>query len=374
MNIITEVEVEDNAPYDESLHGFLLRNQLLYSPSSKPFGVISLKGGWVDSPFVNKEAEHIFRTLPDHELLEIIDIKEVVNNVGNQLFDCATSYTNKISNVFFSNRNSTGTYKTSGPIVFCELCIKESIKRFGYGYFKNIWSFYSYCIIHNEPLKELPLKGFYSSLSWVADVMGGNTPEASFQVQDTKKPSFLSWDDPFAAYFFPIKASQCVFNFFAKWVSTNESSFNNDLYRVISRKEMLKYCRFVSVKKDFSSKSKYYLTKVYMLLKHFNQNLLDKFFEQHVEVVKVQIGPRKQGVLRELITKRKEESCSICKFKSCSLRGRKDLEVIENYDRNIKYLVSNSYSLLRIVLQQDPLSPFGSDLWSPMELEVISKD
>ncbi|MGB5853752.1 MAG: hypothetical protein WBH20_00630 [Oceanisphaera sp.] len=369
-----EVEIEDNSPYDESLHGFLLRNQLLYSPSTKPVGVISQNGGWIKSPFVSQEAQHVFSLRPDHELLEIIDIKETIDGIGNQLFDCPIGYTHKISNVFFSNNNHTKINKNVEPIVFCEICIRESIEKFGYGYFKNIWSFYSYCAIHNEPLKQFPLKNFSSSLSWIADVMQGNIPDVAFVVQDFKKPVYLSWEDPISRFFFPIKASLCAFYFFAQWILNNEDLFDRGFYKLVSRRKMLKQCGFIVFKKHFTANAKDYLTKIYLILKGFNQDLLDKFFEQHVEIVKIQIGPRKQGVLQELITKIKGESCSLCNFKSCSLRGSKDLEIIENSDINIKYLMSHSYSLLRIVLQQDPLSPFGSDLWSPMELEVISKD
>lgn len=41
------------APYDESLHSFLLRTMFTYDPTIKPIGVISDSGYWLEKAFIH---------------------------------------------------------------------------------------------------------------------------------------------------------------------------------------------------------------------------------------------------------------------------------------------------------------------------------
>lgn len=68
---------------------------------------------------------------------------------------------------------------SSKPVRYCLSCIEESIDSVGYGYFRHFWDCSNICLIHGQPLKELPEFGFSKTLKAVKRLLNARDCEHS---------------------------------------------------------------------------------------------------------------------------------------------------------------------------------------------------
>lgn len=125
-------QLRELAPFDESIHSFLLRTQLCYDQNVKPIGVITSTGKWAIVPYANKELNHLFHRFADHQLLEAIDVSLSINGQGNTLFASPSFYVDRIEKTFFHNCKTSAGVGFTGNIRYCSDCIKEGIEKLGY--------------------------------------------------------------------------------------------------------------------------------------------------------------------------------------------------------------------------------------------------
>lgn len=369
--------LREQVPHDESLHSTLLRELWAHDPNAKPIGIIGNSGGWVNSPFIQKDYEHIFHRYPDHVLLEIIDVELSVNGKGNLLFDNPTNYTSQIKPTFFSGRKARMRAISTLDIRYCQLCIEEGIKAVGYGYFRHFWSASDKCLIHNQPLEVLPELGFNKSLKIVKKLFRGKgfkQPLKAKGAQFTSKRSSSlrihdihdSWDSR-DQFFFPIKfASACLMKDFAEWIWESSHEFKNPELKIFAERVSGQYLRKYwelyefDYRRDFSG--------VYLLCSSFEAEKLNEFFAEKVTLIWLDLGPRKQGRLKEIFAKKKGEDCETCKQKSCHLKGTKELRLVDPQKISFQYLCENSYTLSRILMQKRPIAVLGDSVWGALNL------
>lgn len=368
--------LRDQSPHDESLHSTLLRALWAYDPNAKPIGIIGNSGSWINSPFIHKDYEHIFHRYPDHVLLEIIDVELSVNGKGNLLFDNPTNYTSQIKPTFFSGRRARMRATSNLDIRYCQFCIEEGIKKVGYGYFRHFWSVSDKCLIHNQPLERLPELGFNKSLKIVKRLLRGKRFKNSLSAQGFQPTSRRSrtytahatWDTR-DQYFFPIKfAPGCLMKNFAEWIWESHHEFKDPGLKSFAEKVSGQYLHKFREMYEFDYRRDF--AGVYLLCSSFEAEKLNEFFAENVTLIWLNLGPRKQGRLKEVFAKKKGKNCETCEQKSCHLKGSKELRLVDPQKISFQYLCENSYTLSRIVMQQRPIAVLGSSVWGALNVMV----
>jgi len=374
----------NNNPIDESLHSFLLRKQFILSEKFNPVGVISKLGGWTNYPFVHKEAEHIFSKYDDHFLLEILDENKIIDGFGNQLFNSPIAYASRIKSTFFPNRKSTGIKKTLSNIKFCNVCVQEAIKEHGFAYLKISWLKNDFCEKHNEPLKVLPYSNYKAGVKSIVDILKGKVPKIAVNTCIHRSYSKeLSANDITKSFFQPVKATYCLALEFAAWLLNNANELSDDFYQLVASDLLEENCLmflndnitlYYGQRNISEYESLKFFEKISLILKATDNQLICRFVNEYISLVKIQLGPRKQGVLTEIVSVANKRKCDNCKWKGrCAVSD--DAEELLTQDVNIEYLFANSHSLVRLATQDLLIAFTGDDVWSPIKInrEGITK-
>jgi len=378
------------APHDESIHSILIRTLLAYDPNVKPIGVISNSGFWKNAPFVHKGYEHLFYRYPDHVLLEMIDGTLSVDGKDNSLFDNPAYYTYRIESTFFNGRRARSRIKSSmssKPVRYCLSCIEESIDSVGYGYFRHFWDCSNICLIHGQPLKELPEFGFSKTLKAVKRLLNARDCEHSttLKIQPKKvnnsyrKPS---WDET-GRYLFPIKfAPGCLMPVFAQWVHSSYPQFENITLRDFAQKVTKQYLildrvydRYAFKRDEFFERYELYnfnyrkeFAGIFLLCAEFEPELLNSFMKNQVSLIGLELGPRKQGVIREVFAKHSMRDCSSCDENNCIMKTHKDIFNVDATQWNLKALFEHSYTLARVSMQGRPIKKSMDYIWGAIDV------
>ncbi|WP_394142659.1 hypothetical protein [Vibrio chagasii] len=362
--------LRNQVPNDESIHSTLLRTLLAYDPNIKPIGVIGNSGCWIDAPFVQKQYQFLFYRYPDHVLLETIDMSLSVDGKHNCLFDNPAYYTYRIESTFFSGRSTRDRASSSKKIRYCLSCIEESIASVGYGYFRHFWDSSNLCLIHGQPLKELPELGFAKTLKAVKRLF--NAKDCRQAISLAKKPEVtakyspkITWDET-GRYVFPIKfAPGCLMPVFAQWVNRKYSKFENMKLRDFAQKVTGQFFKRYSLyefdyRRDFAG--------ILMLCAEYEPELLHSFMVNEVSLIGLELGPRKQGVLREIFAKHSVSDCTACVEKSCIMKANQGTFSVDATELNLKNLFESSYTLARISMQGRPIRTSKDSIWGVIDV------
>ncbi|PMN90678.1 hypothetical protein [Enterovibrio norvegicus] len=370
-------ELRSYTGLDESIHSFLLRTQLSHDSNAKPIGVITPQGKWAHFPFVNKELSHLFRRFADHQLLEAIDVSKSIDGRYNALFDSPDFYVDRIKSTFFDDRESLGLEKNTANIRYCLDCVSEGIEQIGYGYFRHFWSVSNTCLVHGRPLKQLPNLGFNKALKAVKAILRGKNvksaitlPEASYRPTDLHRGA--AWYQT-GKYFFPIKAASCLKQSFSLWIGRNLSQFRNQDLRSSAQYAVPHYLNNTDQVRELDLRKA--LACIHLLCASLEPDLLREFYISNVDYIGLELGPRKQGVLREVYSKKKGAECKTCSFEYCSMKQTTTTTFsVCPSELDFEYLLNNSYSLARIAMQGRPIATLGKDAWSPINVQVQAEN
>ncbi|MCC4265175.1 hypothetical protein LL240_12040 [Oceanimonas baumannii] len=252
-------------------------------------------------------------------------------------------------------------------------CIEESIDSVGYGYFRHFWDRSNLCLIHGQPLKELPELGFAKTLKAVKRLFNAKDCKQAIEVIGlTKKPKVTAKYSPKPAwnetgrYLFPIKfAPGCLMPAFAKWVHNNYSNFENTTLRDFAQKVTGQYRGYYYLyefdyRRDFAG--------ILMLCAEYEPELLHSFMVNEVSLIGLELGPRKQGVLREIFAKHSRSDCSTCAEKSCIMKAHQSTFRVDVTELNLKRLFENSYTLARISMQGRPIRTSKDSIWGAIDV------
>lgn len=376
-NKVLDEILRSQGPFDESLHSFLLRIIWNYDPTIKPIGVIKKSGGFVYSPFCHKNIEHLFRSYPDHVLLEIIDINETINGENNSIFDCPANYTYRIKDTFFPNKNKNEKRLIYKDIKYCLACINESIKSFGYGYFRSFWEIDNKCLIHHSPLKKIPIINITKTIKSIKMIMKGIEPKGAIEVKIQKKEykTPVNPDDCLnEKYLFPIKFADCLMHPFAIWIIKNKDKFKSNNLKTLAFKAIAEYIdcdNRSNITNDMLIKKRF--TYFHLLCSSEEPNMLSDFYLNHVDFLELYLGPREEGVIKEIYSKSKEHKCSTCNLQHCTIKNGTTHKPLSRKKINSDFLFNSSYTLNRIAMQGRAIKILGSEPWTPIDVCIESK-
>lgn len=361
------------APYDESLHSFLLRTQFTYEPTAKPIGVLDKSGLLYLNPFAHKDVEYLFHKYSDQQLLEAADIGQTIDGEDNGLFDSPSYYARKIQWTFFSGRQVQRSDKVKGRVRYCISCINEGIESFGYGYFRHFWDVSNHCLIHNKPLKVLPELSFIKTVKVVKGLLRGQDFEAAISFPKTSRKEVVKNNKPVpwyesGKYVFPIKAASCLMEPFALWLWDNYHQIKDERIHKFSYKVSTDYLLRTDEVREVHSKKE--LAAVHLLCSSLAPEVLAQFYSEHVDFFGLELGPRKQGKIREIYSKSKNANCDSCRNGFCGYKDEGSTTFDCPSDFDFDYLMSKSYTMARIAMQGRPIGQMGRYVWSALDVNM----
>ncbi len=111
----------------------------------------------------------------------------------------------------------------------------------------------------------------------------------------------------------------------------------------------------------------------YLLCSLEDPDVLSSFYLNNVEFLELYLGPRKEGVLKEIYSKSKKNKCSTCKFKFCTIQNGTTSKPLAREKISREFLFKNSYTLRKIAMQDRPIIIIGSEPWAPIDVSINSK-
>lgn len=363
--------LREQVPNDESIHSTLLRTLLAYDPNVKPIGIINDLGRWIVSPFVHKGYEHLFSRYPDHVLLETIDMNLSVDGYGNSLFDNPAEYTYRIESTFFGGRRSRSRVNALKQVRYCVSCIQESLDHVGYGYFRYFWDYSNECLIHKQPLKILPDLGFLKTLKVLKKLLEGKDCKQAVtlepMISEEHRNSFKHPKGQAERYLFPIKFAQgCLMLVFAKWLRDNCLKFEDVVLKSFAYEVSGQYIGCDYPYNLFNYKEAF--ATIFRLCAKSEPELLELFMVDNVTLIGLELGPRKQGIIREIFAKHSGSECGNCNQNSCIMKTHQGTFNFDAPEFNFEYLVENSYTLARVAMQERPIGVTRDSIWGAIDV------
>ncbi|MGA4605124.1 MULTISPECIES: TniQ family protein [Pseudoalteromonas] len=170
----------------ESLHSLFLRYYMREGlPSSIHRTIITPGGRW--RKFSDLKAPKFFEELKDSVRYEIIRESILVSNsmlrkdidwISYNIVSSGYAKINLSDVNIFRNGKLFYFYDRVGEVKFCPICMRNSIKQYGVGYFKKEWfrRDNGTCYEHGEELIVLQSKSYATSSHSIYDVMMGTYP------------------------------------------------------------------------------------------------------------------------------------------------------------------------------------------------------
>ncbi|EAM2896174.1 hypothetical protein BKN78_05005 [Salmonella enterica] len=146
---------------DESISGYLFRCLSVYGINAFE-SAIGNNGCWHSLPAFPCSLAPFLRMVPDRKLFMSLQ-REGHFNFAQGKVDNPMRIIELLKSVYGGSSKSTN-YKGDNPILYCPLCFKEMIKKYGHAYFKSIWGNKSNCFVHQTPLMSLTGKNVKESV------------------------------------------------------------------------------------------------------------------------------------------------------------------------------------------------------------------
>ncbi|MFC1236715.1 TniQ family protein [Vibrio sp. F74] len=220
---------------DETIHSFIFRLCAIYGVEHLS-DVINKKGEWASSLQLNKSVRHYFLSLHDQQIVDLMQNCGWANKKLG-LFDDPTSYMSIIDKLINKRKaNHKRTYNL--PIKYCIHCIKDSIVKNGYGYFKSDWQleYGNFCNVHREALIYISCHTKFQSIQDLKQIFKGILPKASY-CELYYNPKSITWDvkHPYysniSSHLLPdqngnfLQISSCLKKNIKKWLISDKYDF-----------------------------------------------------------------------------------------------------------------------------------------------------
>lgn len=296
---------------DESIHSYVLRLTILNGINNFSSIIYPRKVLWhprlVAPPQVKKSLELVNR----------LDLYSIIKrSLPNESFYTRMTDIDYIYQSTLSKRNR-GLSLRNFPINFCKQCLKEQVNTFGFAYFRQSWSFYDKCVLHDAPLYTLAPaspKKFYQSIRKVLSLSFEDVTTVT--AGSLPKPERWNTKNIFSSKFF----APCV-EPFAKDLLWEMQLFPYEYVELIDHsnfaRELCKFIRKLKYKSTFTRSWNYQIKNCDPRRRHeFTLRLFDS-----LELISTSIPAFSECY------KVKHAKCDKCTF-SCPASKR--LECIDN--------------------------------------------
>lgn len=280
---------------DESVQSWIVRNLKVLGCSSYR-SVIGPNGQWLLAPYFTNECSVDIRTLDDAELLSFLRRSGLAKKQAG-IFENPVDYLSSVHRVFQRN-DDYWSDKGSVSIRFCYHCIEESIREYGFAYFKSAWLHNVKCDIHYVPLIQLKDSTYKVGVNSLVIVMSGRELPDIFT--ENINSSILSKDNDVEEP--PFHIMPCLLYDFYRWASMKRK----DNYLEMS---YLDFHGADLIRKKISDEMLHYYFATY------NQKYPKQFSEfltERAEIKEYWFGISQRCSLKENLLKSNKHNCSRC--------------------------------------------------------------
>ncbi|GIU50447.1 hypothetical protein TUM4438_36480 [Shewanella sairae] len=329
-------------PYDESLQSYIFRHEMLNGGTNFS-SLISRNGEWLThvkldnsqkSYFVNHE-EKLLLSLIKSNYERVVKLDFFHNPFFYlELFKCIFKE-HENSNWMLQFSNFKGCYKR---VSFCNLCVKDSLFSYGFGYFKEDWTNGGGCKVHNVPIYYLPVASVRKTISSIREVLLGGIPSVAVQYSVTD----VSREKSFQSGIFQKPISPCLFRLIHRKLCRiiKHYCFNRGLYE-----EHLERGMYSAYKKLFDASGAYIKADAIVIEDIINKLLKLKYspimevLDSLYEELEVFNGVEQSFSCSELMLVPKVRACLTCTHsnKYCGLSHNIAMFTsVHKYKKNIK--------------------------------------
>jgi hypothetical protein len=138
---------------DESLQSAIFRSIVLSGESSFE-NVLGENGYWLHKPTAIGLGNCFLQSVNDRSLFELVR-RSGLAQVPEGRFSNLSLLVTELSGIFVGNDTNNPNEKGKLQVGFCDQCIRESIEKLGFGYFKSEWLNWKtnkQCVHHKTPL------------------------------------------------------------------------------------------------------------------------------------------------------------------------------------------------------------------------------
>lgn len=285
---------------DEAMQSWIYRC-LLVNGVTDFSSVITTNGNWYLTPRFPIKHAKLFTFSCDKELFNLF----VKSSMGlkNLSFITPWAYAEEIRK-YLRGMPQYMTRGGSAPITYCTLCIRESIKVFGFGYIKSQWLFGRQCEIHNTNLISLHSKSRQKTVLLLGDILSGKS--------GLKGTAYSRNWSPSIGYIDPEHILPCLIMEFY-WTASNRYSKQfprwayNDFFDSIGKR--------IEVHDFFQGNGISLLSFANQKLEYFATRYpkeLAIFFKEKSEAVTLKYGINKPDSFTENLVAKKGRNCSKC--------------------------------------------------------------
>lgn len=173
---------------DETLHSFIFRICLVNGDENFA-DVTDQNVQWKEKLQLNVKTEKYFTEYSDNDFLTLMrNSWQAKKNIA--IFDNPIEYMTEIKSLLKRQRPRRG-HGHNNQLKYCIDCIRESINKNGFGYFKSSWHymFSEYCFIHNIPLTHYKKHSTVKPHEILKTIISGKHPTGCYSELLTRKPS-----------------------------------------------------------------------------------------------------------------------------------------------------------------------------------------
>lgn len=300
---------------NESLYSLILRG-LIINGQRKFNSTIGLNGQWLKTPFIHSNIQYLFHGIDDAKFLEISIASGVINNdVG--IFENPALVIHSLRQIYGVTEANTHPIKGTKEIRFCTLCIRESIRLNGCGYFKADWLFSENCSIHEHSLQMLSFHSGCNVSHEILQILSGrheNKNLISTNTKQAKKSIVFSLARPKNGIDYngnKLYIMPCLKKNIHRWLAKNVDILYES--NVSMRYSLSRDAYYASTAKyKFMNDGKLHMY-IKNLLKHKDQYFME-YFEKSFQPSLHYFGMRRPDSFCETLYKSTDSNCSRCQM------------------------------------------------------------
>ncbi len=293
---------------DESFHSFIYRICLLRGLPTRHF--FNKAGQWQMINYLSSISHHFFK-YGDKLLLDLLNRSGYVNRETRPFRD-PTSYSFALFDFVHGVRKSCygasygKSYNNSFKTVsFCNICIENSIKNIGFGYFKARWQVDSCCSIHDSYLYTMGYGDTALTDTRFQQALKGEVPDGVTLGKGYKYFGYRLSDYAVESSD-EVFVSPCMQVSFKSWLTSNMHDFPIDVLKALPSLSA------ETLNQGAKRQADYYLEILLIALMKSNYEPFQEYLRLQAQKVEVNFGVISRSAFRKDIYVEASSDCQRC--------------------------------------------------------------
>ena len=301
-------------PKDESIQSFIFRVSINSGYLSIPAdiqNILDSTGYWRRIPKIDRLRQHLFQDFEERLLANLVKSNYVTaEDCG--LFANPIGYISILKYVFFNGGACdirAGKYK----IKYCLDCIKESIYKYGFGYFPVHWLNTSYCAVHQSFLHCVKSKTRAESFAAIQYILKGMKPPDYTSCCDIEDSCNIYGDNVRNVDLFKVKFAPCLKAALLHWLRKHLREIDDATARRahLQTSDML-LRQFVCTSGLYKKVNDIVIERLFVAMQPKYNEQLKSFLVNNAEIIRIKCGIKNVVNLTEQLAITKGNTCGSC--------------------------------------------------------------